>query len=127
MHKTKLKYHLIFVSKFRKPILCRVVAKRVIEIVNQTLVKIHVDVVAINCDTENHIHIMIETKPTQSISMIVRLLKQMTAYYCWQEFPVFLRKTYWFKNLFWSKGYFCCTTGDASSSTVQQYIESQGN
>ena len=33
---------------------------------------------------------------------------------------------YWKKKIFWSDGYFACSIGEVSSSTIQKYIESQG-
>lgn len=127
MHKTKLKYHLILVTKYRKPILEPKVMEFIIKIINQSLSKLKINIIAIKGDDKNHIHLMIEAKPTQSISMIVRHIKQMTSYHAWREYPVFLRQFYWYDNLFWSKGYFCCSTGDASSETIKRYIETQGD
>ena len=124
---TKLKYHLIFVTKYRKPILDEEIMTFTISKITEALEKFKIDVIAIQGDDSNHIHIMIQAKPTQSISMIVRHLKQITSYHAWQNFGPRLRKTYWYKNLFWSSGYFCSTTGDASSETVKRYIEMQGD
>ena len=36
------------------------------------------------------------------------------------------RKGYWKKKIFWSNGYFACSIGEVSSTTIQRYIESQG-
>lgn len=126
MNKTTLKYHIIIVSKYRKPILSEEIMQKCIDIISNKLHNMKIDVIAIKGDGKNHIHIMIESKPSQSVSMIVQVIKQMTSYYCWREFPTLLRKYYWYNNYFWSDGYFCCTTGDASSETVRKYIETQG-
>lgn len=125
--KTRLKYHLIFVTKYRKRVLCDKLMPFVINSLKEQLIKFNIDIIAIEGDDKDHIHMMIEAKPTQSISMIVRHLKQMTTYYAWREYPAHLRSVYWYKNHLWSSGYFCCTTGDASSETVKKYIETQGN
>lgn len=127
MHKTYIKYYIIFVTKYRKPILDNEIMNFVLTKIKETLQSINCTVIALQGDDQNHIHIMFEARPTQSVSMIVRMLKQYTSYYAWQEFPVKLRRTYWYKNLFWSKGYFCSTTGDASNETIKKYIETQGD
>lgn len=124
---TKLQYHLIFVTKYRKPVLVDRVMDFVKLKIQESLEKFHIDIIAIQGDDDNHVHIMISVKPTQSISMIVRHIKQMTSYHAWQTFGPFLRKTYWYHDYFWSSGYFCSTTGEASSSTIKRYIENQGN
>ena len=41
-------------------------------------------------------------------------------------YPKLLRKHYWYKNIFWSDGYFVCSIGEASPQTIRQYILSQG-
>lgn len=127
MQNTRLKYHIIFVTKYRKPILNEEIMNFVVSELNNRLKTFNIIPIAIKGDDMNHVHIMIEAKPTQSISMIVRALKQFTSYHAWQNFGTTLRKTYWHNNYFWSSGYFCCTTGDASSETIQKYIESQGD
>lgn len=127
MQNTRLKYHIIFVTKYRKPILDDTIMNFVISELTRRLEMFNIIPIAIKGDDKNHIHIMIEAKPTQSISMIVMALKQFTSFYAWKEFGPILRKTYWHKNYFWSSGYFCCTTGDASSEVIQKYIETQGN
>lgn len=80
---TKLKYHLIFVTKYRKPILDEEIMTFTISKLAEALEKFKIDVIAIQGDDSNHIHIMIQAKPTQSISMIVRHLKQITSYHAW--------------------------------------------
>ena len=45
----------------------------------------------------------------------------------WDEYrDIWHSKKYWKKHIFWSDGYFACSIGEASSATIQRYIESQG-
>ena len=37
-----------------------------------------------------------------------------------------LKKHYWAEHTLWSDGYFAASTGDASASTIEKYIASQG-
>ena len=60
------------------------------------------------------------------MSDIVKLIKQETTYYLWQKYGAFLSQQYWKKKIFWSDGYFACSIGEVSSTTIQKYIESQG-
>ena len=41
---------------------------------------------------KDHIHYMIETEPTMSISKIVNLMKSYTTYHIWKRYPQYLRK-----------------------------------
>lgn len=126
-NKTDLNYHLIIVTKYRKPILRPDIMEYTISIIEQELKKIHCEIIAINGDEKNHIHILLKTKPMQSISLIVKIIKQYSTYHVWQKFGVDLRRDYWYNNILWSSGYFCCSIGNASEETIKNYIENQGN
>lgn len=125
-NKTNLGYHIVLVTKYRKSILTPSIMDFLIDKIKQKLTETHCNVIAIQGDDMNHIHILVKLKPTQSISLLIKLIKQITTYYVWQEYPVYLRRHYWYNNYLWSSGYFCGTIGDASEKTIKQYIENQG-
>ena len=54
---------------------------------------------------KDHIHYMIETEPTMSISKIVNLMKSYTTYHIWKRYPQYLRKQFWKEHTFWTDGY----------------------
>lgn len=124
--KTDLEVHLIFVTKYRKSCLTPVIMSRCIELIREECRRIDADIIAIRGDQQNHIHMMLRLRPTHSISLVVQLLKQKTRYHIWQQFPE-MRKFYWYKDLLWSDGYFCCSVGNASKETIERYINEQGN
>ena len=63
---------------------------------------------------KDHIHYMIETEPTMSISKIVNLMKSYTTYHIWKRYPDYLRKHFWKEHTFWTDGYFVCSVGNVS-------------
>lgn len=73
-----------------------------------------------------HIHYMIETEPTMSVSKIVNLKKSYTTYHIWERYPNYLRKQFWKENTFWTDGYFVCSVGNVSEEMLKKYIENQG-
>ena len=75
---------------------------------------------------KDHIHSMIETEPTMSVSKMVNLMKSYTAYHIWERYPNYLKKPFWKERTFWTDGYFACSVGDVSEEMLQAYIESQG-
>ena len=48
---------------------------------------------------KGHIHYMIETEPTMSISKIVNMMKSYTTYHIWKRYPQYLRKHLQIKNM----------------------------
>ena len=122
--KTLLKYHIIFSTKYRRKCLSGIEESlerslRYGESVsNFKIEKIGID--------ENHVHLLVKSCPSMSVSSIVRRLKQITTRQLWEEQEEHLAKFYWKKKKLWTNGYFCCTVGDVSSNIVEKYIENQG-
>ena len=74
---------------------------------------------------KDHIHYMIETEPTMSVSKIVNLIKSYTTYHIWKKYPNYLRKHFRKEHTFWTDGYFACSVGNVSEEMLKRYIENQ--
>ena len=74
---------------------------------------------------KDHIHYMIETEPTISISKVVNLIKSYT-YHIWKKHTEYLKNHFWKEHTFWTDGCFACSVGDVSEEMLKQYIENQG-
>lgn len=74
---------------------------------------------------KDHIHYMIETEPTISISKIVNLIKSYTTFHIWEKCNAFLSKHFWKERTFWTDGYFICSIGTVSEKTLAEYIKNQ--
>lgn len=44
----------------------------------------------------------------------------------WKKHEMILKSYYWKENTLWSDGYFCCTIGNVSETTIMKYIQEQG-
>jgi len=116
--------HLIFVCKYRKKLL--------IPYGNET--KGIFEGIAANSDfsfetlevDQDHIHCLVQSEPRISPLAIVRKLKQESTVQLWKKHEKDLKRYFWKERTFWSDGYFCWTTGNASQETIRHYIESQG-
>lgn len=75
---------------------------------------------------KDHIHYMIETEPTISISKVVNLIKSYTTYHIWKKHTEYLKKPFLKEHTFWTDGYFACSVGNVSEEILKQYIENQG-
>jgi len=54
---------------------------------------------------KDHIHYMIETEPTMSVSNIVNLMKSYTTYHIWERYPNYLQNHFW--TYFLDRRIFC--------------------
>lgn len=82
------------------------------------------------CNLKVHIILVIkyilEYDATERICDIISIIKQRTTHWLWVRYKDVLSKQYWKKHIFWSDGYFACSIGEVSSTTIEQYIAEQG-
>lgn len=120
-----LKIHLIFVCKYRKPLLVGTLNNDMktilINIANDS--DFTIDVMESDI---NHIHFLIRYIPRLSVSSIVRKLKQESTKKIWSLYSDILHKQFWLEKTFWSDSYFACSIGEASPDTIKEYILNQG-
>lgn len=75
---------------------------------------------------KDHIHILLQYNPTDTISKIVSTLKQCSTQYLWRRYPEYLQKRYRKERTLWSDGYFAASIGMVSQNVIERYIENQG-
>jgi len=71
--------------------------------------------------SKDHVHMLIEYKPSMSISDFVKKLKGRTSRLIQQEYPE-LKKRYWGRH-FWAIGYGAWSTGNITEELVKEYLE----
>lgn len=85
-----LKYHLIFVCKYRKRLLSKFgddIKQIMYDISNKY------DFVILEMETDkDHIHLLIESEPKLSVLQIVRVLKQQSTIKIWKSYEPYLSK-----------------------------------
>ena len=124
-HKYLLQYHLIFVCKYRKKLLSNRISDDIKQLSYNICNKHNIIIKHMETD-KDHIHYMVETEPTISISKLVNLMKSYTTYHIWKLHSNYLSKHFWKERTFWTDGYFVCSIGNVSEKTLKKYIESQG-
>lgn len=122
MNKYNLKAHLIFVCKYRKKLLKTIDMKAIL---NQIACKSDFNIDLMEDDLD-HIHMLISYPPTLSITQMVRRLKQQSTCMIWRTHNDILCKHFYKEHTFWSDGYFVSSIGDASLTTIKEYIRNQG-
>lgn len=125
--KFSIKYHIILVVKYRKKLLTHPLSERMKEIIVEISNRPdgRFSILEMEAD-EDHLHILIDTEPQICSTSIIRRIKKISTKEIWKCHGRMLMKEFWYKEMFWSDGYFVCTTGEASSATIKRYIENQG-
>ncbi len=123
--KTKLRYHLIFSTKFRKKCLDLIKSSIFKYCILAEISKKTFFIETMEID-KDHIHFLLTIKPSESISNVVKILKQFSTYYVWKNNKNCISKFYWKKHYLWTRGYFICTVGECSEERIKKYINEQG-
>lgn len=124
-NKNLLMVHLIFVTKYRKKIFFGALQDDVKQYIFETAKEHHWYVKRIETD-KDHLHLLLQYNPIDSITEIVQMLKQYSTYLAWKNHAPVLSKIYWKRKTLWSSGYFAASVGQVSQATIEHYIENQG-
>lgn len=115
-----IKYHIIWVTKYRYKVLGGSISKRLRELIRQGCDARNITMIQGNIG-KDHVHMMISCLPSIAPSKIVQYLKGRSSRLLQDEF-IELKKKYWGQHL-WSRGYFCATIGSVTEETIRLYIE----
>ena len=118
-----LKYHIVWITKYRKPILHGEIGKRVRELIRQTCASLDVYIVKGHV-SKDHVHLLVSVPPNLAISELVKRLKGRSSRLMLEEFGE-LNRQFWGRHL-WARGYFAASSGNVTDEIIKQYIESQG-
>ena len=118
-----LKYHVVWITKYRKPILHGAIGLRVRELIQQTCASLDVYIEKGHV-AKDHVHLLVSVPPNIAVSELVQRLKGRSSRLMLQEFGE-LKKAYWGQHL-WARGYFVASTGNVTDAIIAEYIEKQG-
>lgn len=124
-NKNLLMVHLIFVTKYRKKLFYGDFKNDIKQYIFDTCKQHHWYIKRIETD-KDHVHILLQYNPTDSITEIVSSIKQNSTYLAWKTHTLSLKNEYWKKKILWSDGYFAASIGCVSQTTIEHYIENQG-
>jgi putative transposase len=120
-----LKYHLVWIPKYRKYVLGEEVATYLKEVFTKIAEEYGfvIDTMEV---VEDHVHIFAEAPPKYSPSEIVQIMKSISAREVFKKFPK-IRKQLWSGEL-WNDGYFVRSVGDkVTAEIIRRYIEYQNH
>ena len=118
-----IKYHFVWVTKYRYRVLQGDVAFRLRELLRQGCEANGLKIIKGSVGPD-HVHMLLSCPTTMSPSQIMQNLKGRSSRLLQEEFPG-LKKRYWGQHM-WARGYFCGTVGEVDQETIAKYIENQG-
>ncbi len=118
----RLRYHFVFITKYRKPALRGEIGKEVRDLTREICRSLDIEIVKGHVRPD-HVHLLLDVPPRLAPSRVMQAIKGKTSHHLLQDHRK-LRKKFWGRHL-WARGYFVATTGNVSDTMVAEYIETQ--
>ncbi len=118
-----IKYHIVWITKYRKQVLHGVIAERARELIREICRAHDVEIIKGHV-SKDHVHLFVSVPPDISVSKLVQRIKGKSAYKLLQEFKG-LNRQFWGRHM-WARGYFVASSGNITDEMIMQYIENQG-
>ena len=117
-----IKYHIVWITKYRKAVLRGEIGIRLRELIRQTCEaqEVYIEKGHIALD---HVHLLLSVPPNIAVSDLVQRLKGRSSRKMLDEFGE-LRRQFWGQHL-WARGYFVASSGNVTDEVIAQYIEMQ--
>ena len=117
-----IKYHFVWVTKYRKGILIGAVGTRLREIVREVCRTNEIEILQ-GSISRDHVHVLLSCPPNLSPSKIMQYIKGKSSRKLMMEFK-HLQKQYWGRHL-WARGYFVASSGNVTDEVIMEYIRHQ--
>ena len=117
-----LKYHLVWITKYRKPVFFGDVAVRLRDLIREICKSLDIEIIKGNV-SKDHVHLFVSVPPQLSISKLMGRIKGKTSRKLLTEYRR-LSKEFWGRHL-WARGYFAASSGNVTDEVIMQYIAIQ--
>lgn len=119
--------HLVFITKYRHPVLDEQIESDIIQMCRSICEKNRSYLIEAKADLskKDHIHLLIDMAPDVSISKLANTMKTVSSREIRKRYEEKLKPYYW-KPVFWKRGYCVVSGGGGTLDAIRSYIESQG-
>ena len=118
-----IKYHFVWITKYRKAVLTGQVAYRLRDLVREICKTLEIEILQGHV-SKDHVHVLVSAPPHLSASKIMQYVKGKTSRKLMMEFR-HLNKMFWGRHL-WARGFFVATSGNVTDEVIKEYIRLQG-
>jgi putative transposase len=117
-----IKYHLVWITNYRKKILRGELAKRIRELIRDVCKTNEVEIIKGHISTDL-VYLFVSVPPHISVSKLMQYIKGKSSRKIMSEFKT-ISKMYWGCH-FWARGYFVVSSGTITDEMIMEYIENQ--
>ena len=116
-------YHLVLVTKYRKQCINEQVFETLKNNITKNSGKFGAQILEINYEPD-HVHIVLSTHPNMNMSIFINSLKTASSRVVRSTHTEYLKSFYW-KPVFWKRGYCLISTGGTTIDIIKKYINEQ--
>lgn len=120
-----LYYHIVWCVKYRREILVDDIKDDFLDIISNICKNNNYELVEISTD-KDHVHMLLGLSPQDSIPVLMKTLKGVSARLLNQKHKDKLSKVLWGGHI-WSPSYYIATTSDNVMDNIKRYIQNQGD
>ena len=117
-----IKYHFVWVTKYRKAVLTGEVGVRLRDLVRE-ICRTHEIEILQGSVSRDHVHVLLSCPPNLSPSKVMQYIKGKSSRKLMMEFK-HIQKRYWGRHL-WARGYFVASSGNVTDEVITEYIRQQ--
>jgi len=117
-----LKVHLVWITKYRKPVMTGELARRIRELIRHICNEMDVEIIRGHV-SKDHVHLFVSIPPHVSVSNLVKKVKGKSSWRVMNEFKTISRQ-FWGRH-FWGRGYFAASSGNVTDEVIIEYIKTQ--
>jgi putative transposase len=117
-----IKFHFVWITKYRKPVLFGDVAIRVRDLIREICNSMDIEIIKGHV-SKDHVHLFASVPPNHSVSEVMKRVKGKTSHKLLSENRM-LAKKFWGRHL-WARGYFAASSGNVTDEVIAEYIELQ--
>lgn len=115
------KYHVVWVTKYRRSVLNQKIETRLKEILKNIAAEIKVEILEMEVGDMNHVHLLVSLDPQFGVHKAVKRFKGASSRYLRKEFPQLKSRL----PTLWTNSYFVSTVGGAPLAKIKEYIQNQ--
>jgi putative transposase len=120
-----LKYHLVWIPKYRRRILVDKLATRLSQILFQIAKEYEFKIIAHEV-MPDHVHLLVEAPTKYSPAQIAQYFKGISSKLLRQDFPDEIKRCIWREGTLWARGYYIASVADnVTTEVVKEYINNQ--
>jgi putative transposase len=117
-----LKYHFVWITKYRRPVLRGEVGLRLRELVVEVCKSNEVEILQGHV-SRDHVHLFVSAPPHLAPSKLMQYIKGKTSRKLMMEFK-HIQKMFWGRHI-WARGDFVASSGNVTDEVIQEYIRLQ--